>query len=280
MQIQKAPTKRAFSGLAGSSLTVVSPPATQVPKVIKKDVLVHFCFDQERGESKKDRCNCNSRVSRYRAIDLVDSKLADFLLVRNPKTQKLVKFRRAIVIHRVEVAGGVLFALEPPKKEDPRDKKHQQIKGRILHEARQILRKLFKSGSISHADLQMSDEDLVVAISSPDPFLAKIKSYKKDWTKISLHWWANILGYHRLNADFGRFLDGADHGKGLPVYSKTGNADAISDAAENYSGRVVGANFVPRKFNNGYIYNSGHAPDEFDAESTAERSENVSDVED
>lgn len=61
---------------------------------------------------------------------------------------------------------------------------------------------------------------------------------------------------------------------------RTGNADAISDASENYAGRVVGANFVPRKFNNGYIYNSGHAPDEFDAESTAERSENVSDVED
>jgi len=281
MQFHKAaPSKRAFAGLAGSSLTVVSPPAPQVSKAIERNILVHFCHDQQRGDSKDGRCGCTLRITRNRAYDLVDAEQADFLLIPNPKTEKLVKFHRAIVVRRVKVGGELLFALEPPRKEDPRDKKHQQIKDRILHEARQILRKLFKSGAISHADLQMSDEDLVVAISSPDPFLAKIKSFKRDWVKISLHFWNNILGYHRLNAEAARFLEGADHGKGRPVYSKTGNADAISDAAENYAGRVTGANFVPRRWNGGYIYDSGSAPDEFDAESTAERSENVSDVED
>ena len=271
MQIHKAPPKRAFSGLAGSSLSVVSTPVPQVPKTIKKDVLVHFCFDQERGDSKDGRCGCSLRVTRNRAYELVDAKQADFLLIPNPKTEKLVKFHLGIVVRRVKVAGELLFALEPPTKPDRRDVKHQQIKGGILHEARQILRKLFKSGAISHADLQMSEEDLITAISSPDPFLAKIKSYKKDWLKISLHWWNNALGYRHLNADVGKYLDGADHGKGLPVYSKTGNADAISDASENYAGRVVGgANFVPRKWNGGFIYDSGSAPDKFDVDDSGE----------
>lgn len=261
MEIQKSLPKRAFAGLAGSSLTIVSPPAPQVAKVIEKEVLVHFCFDQAQGESKKDRCSCDLRVSRNRAIELVDAKQADFFLVRNPKTEKLVKFHRAIVIRRVMVAGELLYALDRPVKADPRDVKHQQIKTKILQDARGILRKLFKSGHISHADLRMSDENLVVAISNPDSFLARIKSYKSDWTKISLHWWANILGFHRLSVDAARYLEHAARGAGLPIHSKTILNRLDEDGNVRDNGRATGANFVPRKWNGGYIYNSGHGPD-------------------
>jgi hypothetical protein len=50
---RKTPAKRAFSGLAGSRLSLVRNIESQKPNIPPKDkVLVHFCFDQERGASK------------------------------------------------------------------------------------------------------------------------------------------------------------------------------------------------------------------------------------
>src|ERR1700677_548430 len=119
------PVKRLFNGLQGSAFSVTSRIAPQArPKSTPQDLVrVHFCCDQQRGESKPDRCNCKLRVSKDSAYEFMESKQADFLLAPNPKTDKLVKIHRAIVIRRTVVAGEPLFAITPPVKPDRRGEK-------------------------------------------------------------------------------------------------------------------------------------------------------------
>jgi hypothetical protein len=174
MTARKLP-KRAFAGLLGSSFSSVTDLTPQSkPKNPRTElVLVHFCFDQERSESKPDRCTCTLRVSKHRAYWLVDAKQADFLLVSNPKTEKPTKFHRAIVVRRVVVAGETLFAMAAPVKPDRRDVKHQRIKSEIRTKARRTLQKLFAVGAISQYESQMPDSELDCALQYPEAFLAK-----------------------------------------------------------------------------------------------------------
>jgi hypothetical protein len=177
MTSRKPPVKRAFYGLSGSSFSVTTAVSQQAkPKNLRKElVLVHFCFDQERGESKPGhtnstecaRCVCDLRIPKGLAYDLVDGKQADFLLVPNPKTEKPTKFHRAIVVRRVVVAGETLFALAPTAKADRREIKHEQIKAAIRCKARRILQRLFAASAISQQESQMSDVELDRAVQYP-----------------------------------------------------------------------------------------------------------------
>lgn len=103
---RKFPVQRAFTGLQGSAfarLKVVPAQAPQPPT--KKPILVHFCFNQEAAETKPRRCNCHVRITEAQAYEFIDAKRAQFLLVRNPKTDKLTKFHRAIVVQQHSVDG-------------------------------------------------------------------------------------------------------------------------------------------------------------------------------
>ena len=126
---RKLPAKRAFPGLTGSSLVrvrAVSPQAPQPPT--KKPILVHFCFNQEAGETKPPRCNCHVHVTEAQAYEFIDAGRAHFLLVRNPKTPKLTKNHRAIVVQRHTVDGQTLYALAALLKADRRDARYAAIK--------------------------------------------------------------------------------------------------------------------------------------------------------
>ena len=61
---------------------------------------------------------------------------------------------------------------------------------------------------------------------------------------VVMHWWNNILGFHRLNAEAGQFMKGADRGTGVLVcggYDPT-TIDVVDGARETDDGRVAVAN--------------------------------------
>jgi len=164
---RKTPAKRLFTGLSGSPLAqiAVEAPPPLAPKAaktpIKNMVLLHFCFNQQDGETKKEWCSCKKRVTREAAVALVKEHCADWLLTKNARARSGVsEFHRAIVVRAVIVNGETLYSVEPPLPIDRRDKKHEAIKETIRNRARRLLQKMFGKGVISQAILEMPNTEL------------------------------------------------------------------------------------------------------------------------
>jgi len=264
---RKLPALRAFTGLSGSAfstLRVVPPQAPQPPA--KKAVLVHTCFDQQIGDIKPDRCKCSAHFTKAEAYEAVDAGRASFLLVKNPKTPKLTKNHRAIVVHQQTVDGQTLFALASPLKPNRRDMRHEAIKNKVRQDARRILQKLLSVGAISPQDAQMTDTDLEAIFQKPESFLEWISARKRlrdAFAAVVELWWNNILGYHRLHAEAGQFMSDADRGAGVLV---TGGYDAtklaeVDGARETDTGRVLTANFRKQYWNGGWTSSVGTGPE-------------------
>jgi hypothetical protein len=62
----------------------------------RKEILVHICFDQRRGDSKPRRCNCDNRIAYVTARNLIDHGLADFL--RYKRRGEELENRKSIVV--------------------------------------------------------------------------------------------------------------------------------------------------------------------------------------
>ena len=275
---RRTPTKRLFTGLAGSPIPQIAdermPPRPPVPKAepsIKNMVLLHFCFSQQDGETKKECCPCKKRVSRDAAFALVREGCADWLLTRNSKAKSgLAKFHRAIVVRFVVVNGEKLYAVKPPLTINRRDKKHEAIKQTIRDKVRRLFQKLFAKGTISQSILEMPDSELDELMGDAykaDKFLAKLtelgqNDLRKKMARIIEHWWNNILGYHRLNVDAYRFLEDADRGKGLAVSggNDSGHLDKTDGQHENDTGRVVAANHRASYWNGAWDHSMGSTP--------------------
>jgi hypothetical protein len=256
----KTPALRAFSRLAGSPASTVK---ISIPP-FKQTVVVHFCFDQERGELKPDRCKCDLRILRDEAYELTDSDQADWLLMKT-KTEKRAKCHKAIVMRRAIVNGETLFALTPSVKPSARDAKHESIKNDIKLRARRILQKLLAAGTISPEVAKISDVDLEGALKHPEGFLERIPARKKVrgyFQDLALRWWNNVLGYHRLSENAGKFMNDADHGAGLAVSGgfNSSKLDQVDGARETDDGRVSAANHVPRYWNGGWDFSTGADP--------------------
>jgi hypothetical protein len=235
----------------------------------KPDVLVHFCFDQEHGEVKPDRCDCELHISRDRAYELTAAGQADFLFVKNLKTEKLTKFHRGLVMRRMIVAGEIIFALTKPLKSNRRDTKHESLKRQIRLKARRILQKLLASGIISPEVATLPDADLDCALRYPDKFLETIparKQVQESWREIAIEWWGNVLGYLRLSENVGKFMEDADRGKGLTISgTKKKDSDAerltrITGAHDMDTGRVRIANQRASFWNGAWDYSTGADP--------------------
>jgi hypothetical protein len=264
---RKLPALRAFTGLAGSpfsNLHVVPPQAPQPSPA--KCIKVHFCFDQGAGETKPDRCKCTVHFTKEEAYEAVDAGRASFLLVKNPKTPKLTKNHRAIVVHQQTVDGQSLFALAAPVKPNHRDTRHEAIKDQVRQDARRILQKLLAVGAISPQDAQMTDADLEAIFQKPESFLERIcarKRLRDAFAEVVTHWWNNLLGYHKLNLEAGQFMTHADRGAGELV---TGGYDStklgeVEGARETNTGRVKTANFRKAYWNGGWTSSADTGPE-------------------
>jgi hypothetical protein len=263
---RQLPVKRLFNGLQGSAFATLKVVPAQAPQPpTKKPILIHFCFDQEAGETKPVRCNCHVRITKDQAYEIVDAGRAQFLLVKNPRTDKLTKFHRAIVVQQHTVDGQTLFALAEPVKPDRRDAKHAAIKTEIMRDARRILQKLFAASAISPEDAVMSDVDLAQVFEHPESFLEKIagrKRLKKSFTLIVEHWYNNILGFHRLNVEAGEFMKDADRTSGLLVSGgyDTEKIGKVDGARVTDTGRVPAAGFRKAYWNGGWVSSAGTRP--------------------
>jgi hypothetical protein len=191
------------------------------PNPSKSTVLLHFCFDQQARETKREWCRCKWRISRDDAFRFVKEGRADWLLVKNPKTAELVKFHRAIVIRRAIVNNEMLFAVTPPIKVDPRQEKHEAIKQAVRHDARRILQKLVykrvisKEGFKRDADLDklLSDENESTAFLQKLIGLGEADAYEQ-MVRVMAQWWENVLAFQRLHMNAGKFIKNAPRGRG------------------------------------------------------------------
>lgn len=285
---RKKPAKRLFNGMAGSPLAQIavaeqaipSPPVSKaVEPSVKNMVLLHFCFDQQGGETKNEWCPCKKRISRDAAFALVRSGCADWLLTKNGKAKSGVsEFHRAIVVRFVVLDGEKLYAVKPPLTIDRREKKHEAIKQTIRDKARRLLQKLFAKGAISQAVLEMPNAELDELLGDghkTDKFLTKLtelgqNDLRKKMARIIEHWWNNILGYHRLNVEAYRYLEDADRGKGLAVSggNDSGHLDQIDGQHAIDAGRVVAANHRASYWNGAWDYSTGAAPKDEEGNAT------------
>ena len=187
----------------------------------KNDVLLHFCFDQQTGEIKREWCPCTQRVSREEAFRLVKEGMADWLLVKNPKTPELVEFHRAVVVRQTTVDNEVLFAVTPPVKVDPRKKKYEAIKQAVRQKARKILRKLSSKHVIAQGAFQQAiDLDKLLGDDHESTaFLQKLIQLREadayeQMVRVMAHWWENVLAFQRLHMNAGKFIKNAPRGRG------------------------------------------------------------------
>jgi hypothetical protein len=266
---QQAPPKirRAPSGLAGSSLA--PPPKPPVPP--STSVLVHFCFDQGGGETKKEWCPCKMQVTRDEAAALINTDRADWLIVKNSRAASGVSnFTRAIVIRSEIIQGERVWALKPPLRTGPRERRHEAIKTAIRLDMRRILQKLFARGVIPANTSKMSDANLDILMSDPrkvTDFLSRLRELGQNQFHdrafaVIEHWWNNVLGYCRMNVDAGATMKGADHGTGLVVYTgDTAHTEEIAGARNTDTHRVAVANFRASFWNGAWDFSTGQAPE-------------------
>jgi hypothetical protein len=271
----KPPAKRLFSGTVGSPLARVNkpaPPAT-APKLaqagppdvtrMRDMVLLHYCFNQQAGGTKKEHCKCEERAERVHrdvAEQYVKDGLADWLIVKNPRAKTgTSNFRRAIVMRSVVIDGERLFAKpsEWKSKRLDRDEKHEAIKVTIRDKAKNLLRKMFARGVIAQDIFQALQDDAELDSLFSDPVkFEKLERmlieqrqhlFHKRFVNLAVYWWNTILGFHRLDVNAGTMMKDASAGVGRIVYTR--KAEAAADAVRGNS-TVNPAVFIPDPFGN------------------------------
>jgi len=197
-------------------------------------VLLHYCFDQQAGETKKEHCFCEERaerVTRDVAEEYVKDGLADWLVVKNSRAKTGTSiFRRAVVVRSVVIDGQKLFAVSSKwKPKSSRDEKHEAIKVTIRDRAKNLLRKMFSKGLLAQDVFQKLQTDAELDLLFMDAakgreFLLMLAGqeqlwFRKRFTEIMLHWWNNVLGFHRLDVDAGMIMKDAPSGVGQIIYA-------------------------------------------------------------
>jgi hypothetical protein len=172
-------------------------------------VLLHYCFNQQASETKKDHCFCEERAERLTrdlAEQCVKDGFADWLIVKNSRAKSGTSlFRRSIVMRSVVIDGERLFARpsEWKSKRLDRDKKHEAIKVTIRDNAKNLFRRLFAKGVINHEMFQtlQNDTELDSLFTDPVKFekLARMLTeqeqhwFHRRFVILTVYWWNSVL---------------------------------------------------------------------------------------
>ena len=238
-------------------------------------VLLHFCFNQQEGETKREWCPCNQRISRDEAFSLVRENFADWLLVKNPRAASgVAEFHRAVVVRSLNVNGEKLYAVEPSRKLSHREVKHEAIKQEIRNSARRLFQQAFSKGLVSQVTLDTPDAELDELLGDghkTETFLTDLRElgqtkFADRFARIIERWWNDILSYHRLNVNAGQYLKQAERGKGQAV-SGGNDSEHMEDIDGQHkadTGRVSVANYRPCYWNGAWDYSRGAAPNDKD----------------
>jgi hypothetical protein len=254
--------KRAFTGLSGSPLAVVADnepqptPKTTKQKPPRDSVLAHFCFDQERNETKPIRCDCSLRIAKKTAYTHTDAKRADWLLCPNPKTSELVKNHRAIVVRRAVIEGEVIFALTPPQKSGRVDSNVAALTV-LRSRVRAIFYKLVSRGIFPSTALESDNDALNALLDDPSALLKRLlvqgqNRFHKEVADICRSWETlkAKIPSHEVFWISGGFSP-----------AKLEKIRAAAERDKDGTRHASGANFVPRKFNGGWIRSTGQGAD-------------------
>jgi hypothetical protein len=246
---RKKPATKLFSGLAGSSYL------RPTPKKRKQTlVLLHFCFDQESGQTKTEHCVCETRAIRKpyaEALGFVEAGLSDWLIVRNARAKTGTSISRKSVVVRSQIGpdGKRHFRVPMTWQRSPsgaailRLEKHEAIKSTILETGRNYFRKWFSRGWISPEVLayEKTLDELLSKKERAEAFLCDHvqPQIQKDFQALLTRWWNNVLGYYHLDTAVEMYMQDAGAGRGLITFVGGSSHTELVDAMhETDSGKA------------------------------------------
>jgi hypothetical protein len=221
---RKKPAVCAFTGLAGSPLSLVAKPSKT------KLVLMHRCFNQHAGDrrEKDTHCRCErlgERVPFATAQLLVEREFADWLLVWNAKKNDYTPSKLSIVARpntgTTQLTNDQREEQQKDLREHRRDKKHEKIKAKTVERAKKVLKRLVAKGAISEQDaidgLGIVFSDGTTGSIDPERFFSS--TVLDALLPVMRHHWNNVLGREHLNAakTDNWFMKDAPEGKGKIV---------------------------------------------------------------
>jgi hypothetical protein len=234
---------------------------------VEKKVRVHRCFSQMGGESKPNSCTCKDRITNSDALAMVARGEADWLLVSNPNTPGLRPFHRAIVVRSSKAVI-----------EKSRRVKHQRkAEEALIQKFRKFLLRQFSKGNLPHAVLALSDQKLRAYLENPEAIREQFPEFGEHQffekiVELSSEFWVTRSG-DKISEDTGKSIS-APSGQGQLIYESSAKLEVLggydreaaseAGALNLLNEQVHAANFVPRKFNGGYI-GRGCGPDEFES---------------
>jgi hypothetical protein len=192
---------------------------SEAKKVVEPRVKVHRCFNQLAGQEKPKSCSCKDKISFADASGIIARGEADWLLVRNPKTNNLVKFERAIVARASK---------QEIKAQAKQLQTYHKNETAILERFRKLLEKEVSKGDLPPAVLKISEMELRAYLGSPETLRDIFPEFGIDplWgkvVKLSSDFWINHADAVKISEDSGRFMKLAPQGRGKVV---TGGYDS------------------------------------------------------
>jgi hypothetical protein len=263
-------------------LRLVGRPARKA-QTKKTMILLHFCFDQQSGQTKNEHCFCEERAVREThevALSYVEMGLADWLIVRNAKAKTGTSIsRKSIVIRSAVGINGkryfkypLMWERAPSGSDDRRTEKHEAIKRQILDDGKNLFRKWFSKGWVSQAVSQTEDKELEKLFTSTDEDEAFFSEHtrplmRKELIGVITHWWNNVLGYHHLGAAIELYAKEAEQGQGLIVAVGDANdLDRVDGMHQTNTGLVRGPDPGTHYWNGGRASKTGTDPRRYESE--------------
>ena len=184
-------------------------------------------------------------------------------MVSNPKTSELTKSHKAIVVRVALVEGTRIFAIDPPQNIKTRVSEYAVELTILRNRVRAIFQKLVSRGIFPSEALKPSNYNLNNLLDDPAFLLLALedqgqKRFHEEVSEIVRNW--KILKEKIPQYDVHLVTGGYDDQKLGSVSSAHGNLSPYlgpEDRDQNFGRRVRGANFVVRKFNGRFLYNSG-----------------------
>ncbi len=234
-------------------------------KITDPRIKLHRCFNQIAGQEKPNSCSCKDRITFSEASAMIVRGEADWLLIRNPKINALVKFQRAIVARpsKSEI-----------KEQSTQLQTYRKNETGILERFRKFALSEFSKGNIPQAVVKVSDAELRVYLASPEQLRELFPEFgiKRLWkrlTDFSSDFWINHADAIKISEDTGKYMKLAPQGRGKVV---TGGYDLakleqvaaydVDAASESGNQRELGSLFRVRP--------EGYGPDQFENEHDAE----------
>ena len=236
-------------------------------QVTDSRIKVHRCFNQTAGQEKPNSCSCKDRITFSEASTLIARGEAEWLLIRNPKTDIRVEFQRAVV---------ACVSKADTKAQSKQLQKYRKNETEIIERFRKLVENEVSKGDLPPAVLKIGEMELRAYLGSPEKLRDTFPEFGIDplWRKVvklSSDFWVNHTDAKPTGAYLGDNLSkelgfperGNKHGIISTGYdlAKLAQIDSFSQevAGETENLNVLGSLFRVRP--------EGYGPDQYESNS-------------